>query len=195
MVRLVLTWKGHPLAFELRPGLNTFGRNPTNHCRISDPSISSFHAEIHVDGESIRVRDLGSTNGTFIGGERIREAVLPPGKPLRMGTAELHLEEVLVTTAPRVPQEGSPTLDRAVPLARPCAYHPDAAGSYQCENCAGVFCEQCVTIVGHDRLNTMTICPVCGGQANNLAARPAEAAGKPSFLRRLTQTLKIPFAR
>lgn len=195
MVRLVLTWTGHPLAFELRPGLNRFGRNPTNDCRISDPSVSSFHAEIQVSGEGIHVRDLGSTNGTFIGSQRIQEAMLAPGGSLRIGQVELQLEEVLVTavasaenTAPHRGSASSATLPRA------CQYHPGQEGIYQCANCGGVFCADCVKVVGHDRLNTMTICAVCGGQCDHLPAAPAGPEKKRSFLARLTQTLKMPFA-
>src|SRR4029077_1381663 len=66
MVRVVLRWIDSPWAFELAPGLNKLGRNPTNDFRVSDPSVSSFHAELMVEDELIRVRDLGSTNGTFI---------------------------------------------------------------------------------------------------------------------------------
>lgn len=195
MVRLVLTWKNSPWAFELRPGLNKLGRNPTNDFRISDPSISSFHVEIVVEEEEIRVRDLGSTNGTFINGEKLREGTLGPGMVLRLGTVELQLEEVLVTRRPEPMPQRAGEGAGGVELPKQCAYHPGTPAAYQCENCAGLLCEHCVKVVGHDRLNTMTLCPVCNGQCNHLAPKPPAPPKNASLLSRLTQTLKIPFAR
>ena len=55
MVRVVLRWIDSPWAFELSPGLNKLGRNPTNDFRVSDPSVSSFHAELMVEGELKRI--------------------------------------------------------------------------------------------------------------------------------------------
>src|SRR6187399_1031186 len=97
MVRVVLRWLDSPWAFELSPGLNKLGRNPTNDFRVSDPSISSFHAELMVEGEEIRVRDLSSTNGTFIDDQKIEEGRLRPENILRLGNVRFQLEEVLVT--------------------------------------------------------------------------------------------------
>jgi pSer/pThr/pTyr-binding forkhead associated (FHA) protein len=97
MERLVLTWVGKPFAFELMPGLNRLGRNPTNDCRVADASLSSFHCEITLAADnSVRVRDLASTNGTYIDGEQIVDAQLRPGQVLRLGTVELALERVMV---------------------------------------------------------------------------------------------------
>jgi hypothetical protein len=79
------------------PGLNRLGRNPTNDFRVSDPSVSSFHAELTVEGEEIRVRDLASTNGTFIDGARVEDATLGPKQVLRLGNVRFALEEVSVT--------------------------------------------------------------------------------------------------
>src|SRR3954467_9525871 len=96
MVRLVIRWLDSPWAYELKPGLNTLGRNPTNDFRVSDPSVSSFHAELMVQGEEIRVRDLGSTNGTFIDDHKIEEGMLKPENFLRLGNVRFQLEEVSV---------------------------------------------------------------------------------------------------
>src|SRR5687768_18140738 len=108
MVRSVLRWLDSPWAFELLPGLNKLGRNPTNDFRISDPSISSFHAEIGVEKDIIRVRDLGSTNGTYIDEVRIEEGVLKPENVLRLGNIRLALDEVPVTPVCQVPATSTP---------------------------------------------------------------------------------------
>ena len=47
------------------------GRLPETHCCISDPTISKNHSEFFEDGGRLMLRDLRSTNGTFVNGERI----------------------------------------------------------------------------------------------------------------------------
>ena len=97
MERLVLSWVGKPLAFDLMPGLNRLGRNPTNDFRVSDASISGFHCELTLaPDKNLYVRDLASTNGTYIDGIPVSDSVLKPGQTLRLGTVELQLEKVMV---------------------------------------------------------------------------------------------------
>jgi pSer/pThr/pTyr-binding forkhead associated (FHA) protein len=97
MERLVLSWVGKPLAFDLMPGLNRLGRNPTNDFRVSDASISGFHCELTLaPDKNLYVRDLASTNGTYIDGVPVSDSVLKPGQTLRLGTVELQLEKVMV---------------------------------------------------------------------------------------------------
>src|SRR5262249_38255398 len=56
----------------LYAGTNTLGRRPDNTvCLTGDPYVSGRHAEIRVENDSIQLVDLGSTNGTFIDGERL----------------------------------------------------------------------------------------------------------------------------
>ena len=97
MNKLVLTGLTHPGTFELEPGFNTLGRNPTNDFRVHDVTVSSFHCEIVVSEDSVLVRDLGSTNGTYIDGQPVQEAQLTSGQILRLGSAELRLESTPVT--------------------------------------------------------------------------------------------------
>lgn len=54
--------------FPLRRGPNLLGRTAGVHVYILDPSLSRRHAELHVDGATVRLRDLGSYNGTRVGG-------------------------------------------------------------------------------------------------------------------------------
>src|SRR5262245_51848490 len=122
MVRVVLRWLDSPWAFELLPGLNKLGRNPTNDFRVSDPSISSFHAELMVEGEEIKVRDLGSTNGTFIDDQKIQEGDLKPANILRLGNVRFQLEEVQVTPVPH-PSTPEAAVAASVDIAPSCMYH------------------------------------------------------------------------
>src|ERR1041385_4567760 len=103
MERLVLSWIGKPLAFELAPGLNRIGRNPTNEFRVADASISSFHCEISFNSDNtVHVRDLASTNGTYVDGIQTLDGELKPGQILRLGTVEFSLERVTVAEPVRV---------------------------------------------------------------------------------------------
>lgn len=73
-------------AYSLRPGALTLGREADNSIAIQDHSASRFHAEIVRQGESWFIRDLGSTNGTFVDGARVRdEARLTHWAILRVG--------------------------------------------------------------------------------------------------------------
>jgi EAL domain-containing protein (putative c-di-GMP-specific phosphodiesterase class I) len=49
------------------------GRRSTLPLSLPLPTVSNVHAELLVDGDSLRVRDFGSTNGTFVNGTRIHE--------------------------------------------------------------------------------------------------------------------------
>ena len=92
------------MSIELRPGLNRIGRNPTNDFRVPEASVSSFHCEISLEGKTVSVRDLGSTNGTFVSGLRIRESILTTGQILKLGSAEFRLEETNADVIEMVPR-------------------------------------------------------------------------------------------
>jgi pSer/pThr/pTyr-binding forkhead associated (FHA) protein len=79
-------------AYELKTETTTVGRVSDNAFEIPEASVSSHHAEFLLRGTEVLVRDLNSTNGTFINGERVTEATLKPGQILRLGTIELRLE-------------------------------------------------------------------------------------------------------
>ena len=51
------------------------GRRPGLGLSLPSPMVSQEHAEIYLDGEELRVRDLGSTNGTFVNGDRLQADV------------------------------------------------------------------------------------------------------------------------
>ena len=97
---VVLTQSMAGRSVELTAERTTVGRVEENAFQISEPSVSSRHAEILLRGSDIVVKDLGSTNGTFINGEKITEAVLKPGQTLRFGNIELKLD---VPGAPAAP--------------------------------------------------------------------------------------------
>lgn len=93
MARLVLLSEGLTgRTFDLKVDKTTVGRVEDNTFQIPETSVSSHHAEILLRGSDVVVKDLGSTNGTFINGEKVSEAVLKPGQILRLGMIEMRLE-------------------------------------------------------------------------------------------------------
>ena len=93
MARLVLLSEGLTgRTYELKVEKTTVGRVADNAFEIPEASVSSHHAEIALQGNDVVVRDLDSTNGTFINGERVTEVVLKLVQILRLGTIEMRLE-------------------------------------------------------------------------------------------------------
>jgi DNA-binding NtrC family response regulator len=60
---------------------------------LTDPRVSGLHCEI-VGGDELRVRDLGSKNGTFLGGYRVVEAIVPAGESLELGDTRVRLQPI-----------------------------------------------------------------------------------------------------
>ena len=93
MPRLVLLSEGLTgRTYELKVEKSSVGRVSDNTIEIAEPSISSHHCELVLRGNEVLVKDLNSTNGTFINGEKISEGVLKTGQILRLGTVDMRLE-------------------------------------------------------------------------------------------------------
>jgi pSer/pThr/pTyr-binding forkhead associated (FHA) protein len=74
--------------YPIRVGAETkIGRATDNDIVLGDSSVSRHHAAIESSNGSFRLRDLGSQNGTFVCGERVSEAPLKNGDPVRVGDA------------------------------------------------------------------------------------------------------------
>ena len=63
------------------------GRREDCQIRIPLANVSRQHCELLIDAGSLVVRDLGSSNGTFLNGERVDQAKLSPGDTLTVGKA------------------------------------------------------------------------------------------------------------
>jgi|ERR1035437_352571 hypothetical protein len=93
MLKLVLLSSGMTgRTQELKQEKTTIGRLEDNTLQVAEPSVSSHHCEILLRGTEVVIRDLNSTNGTYISGEKITEKVLKPGQILRLGQVEMRLE-------------------------------------------------------------------------------------------------------
>ena len=93
MLKLVVLSQGLTgRSYELKVDKTTVGRVDDNTFPIVEPSVSSHHCEVLLRGNEVLVKDLGSTNGTFINGQKITEGALKPGQILRLGQVEVRLE-------------------------------------------------------------------------------------------------------
>lgn len=70
-------------------GAVTLGRSSSCELRLHDVDTSRRHAEILCDAAGCRIRDLASTNGTFVNGERVEECGLEPGDRIQVGANTL----------------------------------------------------------------------------------------------------------
>jgi predicted component of type VI protein secretion system len=74
---------------QLKPGPNRLGRGAANDFMLTDPAVSGSHCEILVAAQSVVIKDLGSTNGTFVNRAPVREAVLQEGDRIHLGGVEM----------------------------------------------------------------------------------------------------------
>jgi pSer/pThr/pTyr-binding forkhead associated (FHA) protein len=115
------------------------GREQDCHLRPNSELVSRHHCALWVDDFSVRVRDLGSTNGTFVNNERVRgEMVLGTGDHIRVGKLdfELLIGELATEKRDVVPDTADPAISETTPLAGtdtsfeiPVAAVPEDTGS------------------------------------------------------------------
>jgi pSer/pThr/pTyr-binding forkhead associated (FHA) protein len=104
MAKLVVLSEGlKGNTYEIKVERTTVGRVEDNAVQIPEPSVSSHHCEILLRGKDVVVRDLNSTNGTFINNEKVTESVLKPGQVLRLGQIEMRLENGAPPASARKP--------------------------------------------------------------------------------------------
>jgi hypothetical protein len=207
-------------AYTVGGGALKVGRAEGNDLCMADVSVSSRHCEVALDPSgNLLVRDLDSTNGTFIEGQRVREAFVQPGQRLRLGNlemlfeAEVVAEEGFVDAAPvtlnlppppiapmrvsgGVPTTVAVTTAPAVAGPNDCVNHPGVRAKLVCSKCGRKACAQCT----NQKKLGMTIvdfCQACGGpckKAEVVAREAAAAASLPkSFGQAVMASFKFPF--
>jgi adenylate cyclase len=67
----------------------TLGRHPNNTLRLVDREVSKEHASIERVGATFLLRDLSSSNGTFVNGRKVRELRLRDGDEIALGNSRL----------------------------------------------------------------------------------------------------------
>src|ERR1700721_2265040 len=93
MSRLILATAEGPQAIELRPA-NSLGRHPNNSIQLLDKIVSKEHCILEQRDGQFVLRDLGSLNGTYINGERVRgEQGLKHGDEIALGSTRARYDD------------------------------------------------------------------------------------------------------
>lgn len=74
--------------YPLPAGATRLGRGADADIRIEDAGVSRYHADIIVSSH-VMIRDLGSTNGTYVDGVRVKEIALHDGAVVRLGSTTM----------------------------------------------------------------------------------------------------------
>ena len=121
----------HLQEIDLRPGVTTLGRSEECEVTIEDPLVSRRHAQISVDGDEVRVVDLGSRNGVRLNGRPIEgSALLEDGDRVRIGTQDL----VFTRVVPRVAGANGTRTTGVLRLCAKCKL-PFARETTACPHC------------------------------------------------------------
>jgi adenylate cyclase len=117
MAKLILATAEGQQAIELR-ATNSLGRHPNNSIQLLDKIVSKEHCIVeHRDGRFV-LRDLGSLNGTYVNGERVRgETVLKHGDEIALGSTRARYDDGSGAAFP--PPAVGPGAVQNAPLARP----------------------------------------------------------------------------
>jgi len=90
---VILRHDGAELAHvTLAEGEYIIGRDASAHISVDLPRIADQHARLTIGSREVLVEDLGSPDGTYVGGEQVREATrVPPNQPVRLGDVEIEI--------------------------------------------------------------------------------------------------------
>ena len=93
MPKLILATEAQgKVAYEFAESSISIGRAPDNMIVIDDPSVSSRHALLELSGDTYRLKDLDSTNGTKVNGVPITDTVLRFDDRIRFGAIDARYE-------------------------------------------------------------------------------------------------------
>lgn len=138
---------GSSRTFPLTKQMTVLGRQVDCDLRLSLPSVSRHHCRFVLDGDLVRLEDLGSSNGTIVNGRREEVIVLNAGDRIQVGPATMVLQidgqpdvsaiEVPPAAipeprreAPKRPAMAAPTLDEidSILAVEPEVRNPDDSG-------------------------------------------------------------------
>lgn len=178
--------------YEVHPGLTRVGRAPGNDVRLEQPSVSAVHCELWLMRERMLVRDLASTNGTFIDGRPVQEGELREGSLLGVGEVELRVHGVPGRVAIPAPQEPPPPPPRVSLEGWPCCRnHWEEPAAYRCPRCGEQYCPACVHVLGRRGGRSHAYCPGCSVECVRVLSARSGSGKSGHWLTKITQTLRL----
>src|SRR6187402_2336636 len=95
-LRLTFPEKDQPTVIALTGARLTIGRLPFNTIQIIDRTVSGFHAELISEHGHYRLHDRGSSNGTFVNGQKVADYHLNEACTIAFGTVEAEFNPEVV---------------------------------------------------------------------------------------------------
>lgn len=141
--------QGHVLEFQA-PRTVVFGRSSQADVQIYDERISRRHCAVRVESDSVRLKDMGSGNGTFINGSKIGETVLVTGDVVKIGRTEIEVT-LLASRAPIAPT----MLSAASPMGE-TAEMRDGRGAARAPS-VNTVCAFCQKMIPADQLHLAAV--------------------------------------
>ena len=83
---------GERRSFSIARDMTVIGRREDCDLRIPLGEVSRKHCRLVRDGDTLKLEDLGSSNGTFLNGQRVQEALLSPGDTIQVGPVAFALQ-------------------------------------------------------------------------------------------------------
>jgi len=98
----------------------TIGRLPDNDIQVDNLAVSSHHARVYREGNSIVVEDLGSLNGTFLNNQRITKSTAKNGDTILIGKHHIEVHDTgfadAAAPAAAPPKAAAPKIEETVML-------------------------------------------------------------------------------
>ncbi|MDQ3880489.1 MAG: DUF3662 and FHA domain-containing protein [Chloroflexota bacterium] len=83
---------GPPMRFELGGALISIGRGAENDLIVDDPQVSRHHCQLKLQQGAYSLTDMGSTNGSYVNGQRVSEVALGPGDIIELGGTRIEFQ-------------------------------------------------------------------------------------------------------
>src|SRR4051812_20696758 len=88
----VVTGADAGLVRDIESSVIRIGARRGNDVQLTDSKVSGLHCEIRLDDRGYRLRDLDSTNGTYVSQLRVNDIYIQPGAQIAMGSTRMKFE-------------------------------------------------------------------------------------------------------
>lgn len=173
------------LNVQLRSGRLTLGSGDAAFVRIHHESVDPIHAELECSEEGFRLRDCGSSTGTWLTTTmRVGGNFIPVQEGFRLGSVHCHLldeEHTVAIPELTIPKPYEPQF---LEDGRPsCSVHPGTPATLQCSKCQRYYCTEAARVVGlKGSQNRLAFCRECDGPCAVLEqTNRAESRGRTAW--------------